>query len=212
MLIPNEKAFELLKEYRGEIIFEIESNKAASYKLSNNTFLILPQEGDSSLFFQSKQELDEFLKKPIYPEPTFDPFYEYQNELTNISRGLAVFREKISSYIKEVNLNLKTEDDVRKFFGSLNDLFNNTKSVKSSLLIPIGVVLGEYLKEKYSLRWEKQMVYYFQPVFLVNIIDAKNLTYPLWKLLDDFYEDSFFDYDLFIEQMELYHKLSKRNL
>ncbi len=77
--------------------------------------------------------------------------------------------------------------------------------------MPVNIIMGEYLVEKYDWHWRMRTYYIFDAFTYPELEDKNKMKFSLWHFLEEYYFDGNFDYEMFIWQIDNHLKMSKAN-
>ena len=196
--IESIEAVQSIRKNNGQEIHEFLENLATGYELNNGKFIVLPENGDSALFFENRKDFDEFIKHPDFPAPYKQPFFDYRNNIKNIEESISFFMQTLNQELHLKLQRIETKDDLKLVFDTLNDYIKNDNDFYSKVFVPLGVMIGDYLTTKTDLKWELSPVYTFQPYAIPILRDTKKVELPIWSILEEYYEGKKFDSDNFV--------------
>jgi len=211
LLIPNKEAISLVKEKKGAVIYEFSFNKASAYELVDGRIIIFPQQGDSSMLFAKKNDFLNFINDPIFPEPLYDPFYNYKTNLQNIKGNIQIFLNQLNNRLKISLGKVDSKSDVVTIFDSLNSYCKRNDDFLETLFVPTGILIGEYLAKTNDLTWHLNTVYTFTPYLIPALKNKMGIEFTIWSFLDDYFEAKHFDPNDFFFELESYDKINKAN-
>jgi len=192
------EAVQSIRKNNGKEIHEFLENLATGYDLNNGKFIVLPENGDSALFFENKKDFDDFIKHPDFPAPCKQPFFDYRNNIKNIEESMSFFMQTLNQELHLKLQRIETKDDLKLVFDTLNDYIKNDNDFYLKVFVPLGVMIGDYLTAKTDLKWELSPVYTFQPYMIPILRDTKKIELPIWSILEEYYEGKKFDLDNFV--------------
>lgn len=202
-LIGNIQAIELVKNGQAKIVYEFSENEATAYLLKDGKVIILPSEGDSSMLFQSIKEFNLFKAAPKFPEPTNELFYRYKDHIQAIKASVDYFYTALSKALNKEIAPLNSDQDLIELFKKLNEV------KQRDFIVPLGVVIGDYLVRKYKLRWKFNRIYTFIVYDIPNVESRQGFAFGLWKLLDEYATDKNFDGEDFMEKFNIFRSMAK---
>ena len=206
-IISNKEALNLAKQFKGKLIYEFKYNRATTYQLTNGKYIVFPSEGDSSLLFENKVDYDNFFKSPNFPLPQNEIFYDYKKAIGNFDYDKEPFYTLIGEYLKYPATPIKNEKELNVLFEKIND----SKSHDLRMIVPIGVIIGEYIKNLYELKWDMDTVYTFEPYLIPILKNKHNIHFPLWSILQEYFEMGNFDSGDFLQRRQLFVDMVNAN-
>jgi hypothetical protein len=208
-IISNTEAINLVRSKMGVKFEELSKVSAVSYKLSDERVIILPINGEESLIFKNVHDYKTFLLKGDFPKFDKNPFIRFGNQLSKPDN----FKDIIEEFLLRFG-NAHFENDlkhsVQVAIDAINEISVHSKLDLKKDVVPIGLLLGNFLVKNKGFRWSvKNEIYQFTPYFLPIVEYHNGIVFNLWAIVEDIVEnekirlnDFFWEVDFFTENSD----------
>lgn len=157
------------------------------YTSNNREFILLPASGIKGIVAQERSILDSIIKNGIIPIEEEKPnlFQLEKSRLLNL-------QDNIEYYINTLRIEIQmplTKDsfkDISKF-KEINKKIRsmNAEEAYYKIFIPLGVIIGEIVRDKINGSWKLDKRYGYNPYYVPYIKDDNNRNYLPWYKLAD---------------------------